>query len=404
MTSKPTPRRRRRIRTKGEGSVRPRDAAGSVWQLVYELPPLGDGKRRQGYETFRGDREAAENRLRELVGQVKAGAYVDPSKQTVKEFITSWLDDYKQPNISPRTYKGYVGIVFGSIVPYLGRLQLKAVRQQHITGMYAKLRRGEGPDGKPRHALSGTSLAHINALLANAFTTAQTWDLISKHPMRGLEAPKINESNVTILQEDDIPRFLKAIEPSRYQDVYRLIFGTGTRRSEALGITWRWVDLDGKAVTIAGGLHRIKGHQLMLLPPKSKYSRRRIAIGDSLVQMLRRLKKEHIEFCLAHGIPWSEDRYVFCRLDGAGYDPEKVTHDFADRMETAGLKGVGIHALRHTHASVLIKAGKHAKEIQERLGHGSIAITMNLYGHLMKGLAESAPEAFEGYLNGAQKG
>ena len=96
---------------------------------------------------------------------------------------------------------------------------------------------------------------------------------------------------------------------------------------------------------------------------------------------------------------WQETGFVFTNADGNPMDPEKVTKAFAKLMKNTGLKGVRLHDLRHTHASLMLKAGVNPKVVSERLGHASVNITLDTYSHVMPGLQEEAAERFSRLLS-----
>jgi integrase len=177
--------------------------------------------------------------------------------------------------------------------------------------------------------------------------------------------------------------------------VYRLDFFCGARRSEVLALRWPQVDLDRRAISIIAGLHRIPGQRLVLLDVKTGKSRRRIPIPMEIVDMLRSVKGRQIAQAeLAIGQPWNAEGFVFCKADGSPFDPEKVTKDFTPRMEAAGPKGITMHSLRHSFASLQLARGEAPKVVQELLDHSSIAVTSDIYSHVIPGMKEAAVDRF----------
>jgi len=101
---------------------------------------------------------------------------------------------------------------------------------------------------------------------------------------------------------------------------------------------------------------------------------------------------------LSVGPAWHDAGFVFTKGDGSPLDPEKVTKEFARTAKEAGFSGIRLHDLRHTHASLMLKAGASPKSISERLGHASISITMDVYAHLLPGIQEEAAQKFSKLL------
>ena len=95
------------------------------------------------------------------------------------------------------------------------------------------------------------------------------------------------------------------------------------------------------------------------------------------------------------GIPLKDDDLVFSDLDGRPLLPNTVTHAWIKLVRRTGLKGIRLHDARHSHASLMLKAGAHPKIVQERLGHSSIQITLDTYSHITPGLQEAAATRFD---------
>ncbi|RPI50022.1 MAG: site-specific integrase [Deltaproteobacteria bacterium] len=93
--------------------------------------------------------------------------------------------------------------------------------------------------------------------------------------------------------------------------------------------------------------------------------------------------------------PLSESELVFCHYDGRPLLPNTVTHAWIKLVRHCGLHGIRLHDVRHTHASLLLKQGIHPKIVQERLGHGSIQITLDTYSHVAPGLQQAAAQKFD---------
>ena len=185
------------------------------------------------------------------------------------------------------------------------------------------------------------------------------------------------------------------MDGSTYSNVYLLALLTGLRRSEALALRWSAVDLEHGAISIVNALHRIAGQGLVLLPPKSTRSRRRVTIPAVGVDMLRSIRGQQIELAeLTLGQPWNTEGFVFCREDGSAHDPEVVTKDFSARAKAAGFEGITFHSTRHTHASLLLAAGENIKTVSDRLGHASVSITGDIYSHVLPEVHEAAAERF----------
>jgi len=142
------------------------------------------------------------------------------------------------------------------------------------------------------------------------------------------------------------------------------------------------------AYKLGNGEYKIK-------EPKTAQSRRTISLPASLVELLKvyRIDQELLRIQL--GVSLNADDFVFIRHDGSKVNPSAVTLAFRRIIKKAGLRDIRIHDLRHTHATLMLKAGVHPKVVSERLGHANIGITLDIYSHVLPGLQEAAAEKFD---------
>jgi integrase len=172
-----------------------------------------------------------------------------------------------------------------------------------------------------------------------------------------------------------------------------LAITTGMRQGEMLGLYWSDVDLETGRITISRALHRTKRRRDKVNPepwfslrqPKTAGSRRSIDIPPVTVEALRRRKEQQRVQRLLADDAWKEQKLIFTTRTGTPVDTSNILHRFQQILADAGLEKMRFYDLRHTHASLLIAEGVHPKKIAERLGHASIKLTMDLYGHLFEG-------------------
>ena len=148
------------------------------------------------------------------------------------------------------------------------------------------------------------------------------------------------------------------------------------------------MDLERFTLNVVAGLHRLSMKGLVLLPTKTRRSRRYVSITQEVVDVFREIRGSQIVQRLALGPVWQETEFVFTKADGTPMDPEKVTKAFARAAKAAGITDVRLHDLRHTHAFLMMKAGVNPKIVSERLGHASVNITLDTYSHVLPGLQE----------------
>ena len=152
------------------------------------------------------------------------------------------------------------------------------------------------------------------------------------------------------------------------------------------------VDLEGHTVRVRKTLVR-QGGELVRTPPKSKKSERTVPLSDAALTVLRRLKKRHAEDKLRAGSKWHETGFVFVTEFGEPCDPRNALRALQVAAESTGMKGVGLHTLRHTAATMMLNAGIPMSTVSRIMGHASIAVTVDLYGHVSPDVARDAFDA-----------
>ena len=173
---------------------------------------------------------------------------------------------------------------------------------------------------------------------------------------------------------------------------------TGLRRSEIFGLKWDAVDLVGCTLRVVRTLQRITGHGLVEGQPKTNRSRRSISIAPVAVELLHGIRGTQMEHHLEYGDLWKNTGHVFTQLDGSPVDPDMVSKAFPKLIKAHGLPHLTFHGLRHAHSTLALVAGVKPKVVSERLCHSSIAVTMDIYSHVMPGMEEEAALAVERLL------
>ena len=365
------------------------------WQLIFDLPRDADGKRKQARRTVHGTKREADSKLRELVSGAEKGDYVTPSKESVGEFLTRWLDLYAANSTSPRTLEDYQGIIRRYLNRYLGAVPLSALKPDNVQGLYAEMR---------NRGLSSLTILHTHRLLSECLSHAVKWQILTKNVCDAVDPPRPQRRQMTSLDEDEVGLLLDASDSHPYRDVFFVALYTGLRRSELLALRWSEVDLDRPTLSVVAGLHRLPRQGLILLPTKTSRSRRQISLTDEVVGVLHQIRGQQMVQKIAPGSAWEDTGFVFTKPNGTPLDPERVSKEFSKVVKTAKIPKIRFHDLRHTHASLMLKAGVGPKAISELLGHASISITMDVYAHLIPGILEEAAQKFSNLLAAPRKG
>ena len=185
-----------------------------------------------------------------------------------------------------------------------------------------------------------------------------------------------------------------------------LALTTGMRRGELLGLEWKHIDWKNGIISVEQSLvYSLKG-EVVVKEPKTRNSKRKVALPPSVLEELRDYYSFRIKERNNLKDAWkgckdrdgNERNFVFCHPDGTPFHHERPYLWFRNFIKRHGLRYIRFHDLRHTSATMLINKGVHAKIISERLGHGDIATTMNIYGHALRSADKAAAEKFEDIL------
>ena len=373
------------------GSIKQR--ARGTWTIWWDEPRGQDGKRRQRSKTIKGTKRDAEARLREILASFDTGCYVVPSKQTVGDFLTRWLQDYAAHNVWPRTLDSYRDIIKQHLVPAIGDITLTSLTPTHIQSYYSRALESGRLDGKG--GLSARTVKHHHRLLAEALGHALKWGLVVRNVALAVNPPKPVDVEMLTLDNTGVHKLLEASREAPYYPLIHLALYTGMRRSELLGLRWKDVDLGMATVSIVQVMHKLRDGSIVFSEPKTAKSRRMVVLTPTSALALKehRQKREALSDMLAK--PLSGDDLVFCNVDGTPLSLSTVSHAFLDITRKAGLKNIRLHDLRHSHDSLMLKQNVHPKIVQERLGHSTIAITLDLYSHVTPGLQEAAALRFD---------
>jgi integrase len=182
------------------------------------------------------------------------------------------------------------------------------------------------------------------------------------------------------------------VEGKERHAMWHVSLYTGLRRGELLGLRWTDVDLDARSIRVAQQFVA-PSHEGHFANPKSKTARRTVEITEATAQVLRAHRARQNADRLTAGSGWQGD-LVFSDALGAPLLPRTVSAWFKKDVQVAGVPSATLHDLRHTHASLLLRAGVNPKVVQERLGHSDVTTTLRTYSHVMPGMQRHAATAF----------
>ena len=316
---------------------------------------------------------------------------------TVAEYLARWYRDYAVPNVRSRSAEGYEGIIRNHLVPRLGRIRLTSLTPAHIQQYYAWALR-EGRRNRKPGGLSAKTVIQHHRVLSEALKHAVRWGLLPRNVAQAVDPPPAKRHNITPMDKFEALKLLETARDTVYFPFIDLALYTGLRRSELLGLRWWNVDLEFATLSVVQVMHRLKGGQLVFEEPKSAKSRRQVSLSPTAVLVMRGHRERQEADKERLGEPMEPDGLVFCHQDSSPMRPNSVSHAFTRIARKTGLEGVRFHDMRHTHATLLLRRGVHPKIVQERLGHATISMTLDIYSHVTPGLQKAAAMEFEDEL------
>lgn len=375
------------------------------WRIDVAAPGVRDDQGRPVRKVRSGHGYAREEEARAALDALKAtlgdGTYVERKDVTAGAYLVQWVDGLRNRvgvNLSQGTHDSYAMIVRRYLEPRLRHVRLQDLNRSQVKAMYADLR----ADGSIRGAgLSAKSVHNVHLCLRKALRDAVEDQLLARNPADGANAAPSKREQAAAMKvwtAEELGRFLRHVAGDRLYAAWRLQAQTGMRRGEVLGLKWDDLDLE------AGKLHVVralkKGAGTVALGATKTGRGRAIALDAGTVTALREHRKAQLEERLACGSGWTETGLVFTLQDGHHVDPDGLTQRFARHVRESGLPRIRLHDLRHTHATLALKAGVHPKVVQERLGHSSINVTLDTYSHAVPSMQADAASVVAALVDG----
>ncbi len=338
-----------------EGTITRR--ADGRWMGRLSLGYGPDGKRIR--KTFYGKtyKEVLE-KMNAARRDLDQGLRVATDRQTVAQFLTSWLEDTAKATLRPRTYASYQQVARLYLIPALGKRHLAKLDPQHVQAMLnAMVARG----------LSPRTAQYARAVLRKALNQALKWGKVPRNVAALVDAPRVEQHDMRALTPDEARRFLDAARGDRLEALYRVAVALGLRQGEILGLRWEDVDLDAGVLQVRKQAQRIGG-MVQLVDPKTRRSRRTINLPKATIRQLKAHRARQAQERLLAGSRWQDHGLVFPSTIGTPLEARNLVTRFKALLQQAGLPDIRFHDLRHSCASLLIAQGVPARVIMETWG------------------------------------
>ena len=386
-------------RKPGEGSARSYETtAGTRWLIVYGVKDQVTGARRQ--KLIRGflNEKSALAELRKRSVAAAAPSYVEPSKRLTGEYLDEWLAGLRN---EPSTVASYSKNVRLHLKPRLEKVPLLALTGTGLTALYRELETSGRKDGK-EGGLSARTVRYIHTILHRALKDAVDDGLLPVNPADKAKPPTAKQAaapEMKVWDAEQLRTFLERDDELR--PAWVLLAMTGMRRGEALALRWGDVDWTADTVSIRRSVGLVRthgvGHVLHVGPPKNGKPRV-VDLDPATLATLKAYRSQRAGIAL--GLV-RDDALVLGRPDGELRHPEHFSREWIRRMGLCPeLPYIRLHDLRHTHATLLLKAGVPVKVVSERLGHASAQITLQTYQHVLPGMQREAADKLASLVYG----
>lgn len=427
---------------------------GARYFVKIELDPDPlTGKRRQKWHSGYNTKREAERARVDLLSKFDRGEYVEPTQQTLADFLIDWLKAIEH-TVRPSTFDSYERNMHNHVIAHIGTTRLTKVDAGVLNGLYVLLltsgrrlpsRTGRGyshevidralqlrADGLSLSAtaehlqaefeeashitkdtlasllrrqdqrravddmpesLDRRTVNYVHTILRRALNDAVRWGRLARNPADAADPPRGGQKSDTVETWDaaTLRTFLTRSRESgdRLYALWVLFATTGMRRGEVIGLRWKDVDLDKGRLSVVQTIIQIRS-KVTIGEPKTARGRRPIALDDATVNVLRDHRKEMLEERMLVGPDFSDEGLIFHHPDGACLRPDAVSAQFVRRVAQHGVPRLTLRGLRHTWATLALEQGIHPRVVQERLGHSTIAITLGIYSHVSPTLHDEA--------------
>ena len=370
-------------RPSGDGMVRKRE--DGRWEGRIVIGHKENGAPIFHYLSARTQKELLE-KLHRCIDEYDGAELTEDCRMTLGEWLEIWLTECAEPSVRPSTFRGYRAYVRDKIAPYLGEKEIRKVTVDDIQNLYRKLKKEGGAEGGP---LSGASVRRIHGVLHQALKVAADRHLIVKNPTDNVTLPKREPSPRTILNDEQLERFMEAIrQDRRWHDFFSLEITTGLRRGELCGLMWSDFDEKKGTLSIRRTLHGKEGGGYYVGDTKTGTGRRIIKLPPSTVQLLTERKRAAISQWIFPNPIHPEDPV----MPNSGYNRMKKL------LAEAGLPRMRFHDLRHTFATHALTSGVDAKTLSGILGHTKTSFTLDTYTHVTGDMHRRASEIVGGFM------
>lgn len=360
----------------GEGSVYLRSSDGRWVASFVDV----HGRRHQLYA---GSERDVRRKLRAALKERDRG--VTDTHVTLGAWLDQWLATL---DVRPTTAADYRYKV--SLVPQWARTKLLGeLTPGDVHRLLDQIASGTTATGTPR---ARSTVAQVRSVLRRALSQAERWGMVGRNVASLVDAPEAGVAEIEPLSLDEVLALLAAVDGHRLESLYTTAVALGLRRGEALGVTWGDVDLERATLTVQRQLTTTNRGEVVIGPPKTRRSARRLALPDVCIEALVDHRRLQIDERSRLGDAWYDNNLVWPSELGTPLSPRNLLRHLHRTCERAGIRRVSFHTLRHSAATIMLAQGVPERVIMDVLGHSTPAMMVR-YQHVTDALRTDAAAA-----------
>ncbi|MFK0229706.1 tyrosine-type recombinase/integrase [Streptomyces sp. NPDC090303] len=353
----------------GAGTITQRKD-GRYQAAVYVLQPDGTRARKFAYGKTWAECDA---KRRALLDKVDNGIPVPTRSMKLSEWLPYWLDNIVKPRRKKTTAAKYEVHIRLYLVPMIGSKRLESLSVADVRRFLVQLEK----------KTSAATAKESHRVLRTALTAACREELVSRNVATLVEPPTVAAREISPWSLDETLDFLAAARKDPLYAAFVLAIALGFRRGEVVGLRWENVDLDKREIRVRTQRQRVAG-EVYEDDPKGRRRKQTLPLPAICVAPLRWQRLKQAAARERAGEKWTETGYVFTTRTGLPIEPRNLYRSFTRVAKNAGLRVVRLHDARHGTATLLTAAGVPPRVVMEILGHSQIAVTMNVYTHVVQ--------------------
>jgi len=364
----------------------------NTWYIRIFLGRDADGKRKYFNKTIHGTKKEAQKFLTAKTREKDLGVFVEPAAMPLNEYLDRWLFDVAKNKLRARTFDNYESLLNCHVRKKLGAKRLSDIQAYEVQKLYNEMKKVN---------YSPKTIRHVHNVLSSALKQAVKWKMLMQNPCDICELPRSEKAEMMYFTPEETTKFLDAAKGDKYFPAFLLAIETGMRPEEYLGLQWKDIDFDNKALSVRRALVVKKGGGFIFTEPKTNKSRRSIPISNSLIDALKIHRRNQLEERMKLGASYQIFDLVFASEIGTPLlHGNLLRRHFKPIRDKAKLPKIRLYDLRHTTATLLLSAGENPKVVSERLGHASIVLTLDTYSHVLPTMQKTATDKIEKLMRG----